>query len=140
MRSHAVAIGLSFAWLACSGQTDPADQPQLADCLDVHLCGPGVTVPAPLGSNSSQADAGPGADAGVLEGGIQQQAIPEAGPGPGISGITGAATPPGSSGELGPVCPVSQPTNGAPCDPVVNSVPCAYSVVTCSCVQTWVCF
>jgi hypothetical protein len=49
-------------------------------------------------------------------------------------------TGPGSTGELGPVCPANAPTNGAPCDVVANSLPCAYARLTCFCVESWTCF
>jgi hypothetical protein len=88
-------------------------------------------------------DAGVGVDVVVLDAGIQQGTLPEAGAGPGISGTTGSGTQgtgPGSTGELGPVCPALAPTNGAPCDTIANSLPCTYSRLTCFCVESWTCF
>ena len=134
-----MAAFVLLGWFACSADIEQA--PQLAECHDAKTCGPGLSMSSPLARNDfNQPEAGAGADAGVFDVGIQQETIPEAGPGPGISGITGASTPVGSSGELGPICPATQPTNGAPCDPIANSVPCAYGRVTCSCVGTWTCF
>src|SRR5215470_11198529 len=101
MRSLVVAALALSTWLVCCG-ADIEQAPQLADCLDTRACGLGQSPGSPLGRNFPQPDGGAGADAGVSEGGIPQGTIPEAGAGPGISGITGASTPPGSAGELGP--------------------------------------
>jgi hypothetical protein len=140
MRSLGVAVGVCLAWIGCSSQTDPTKLPELADCLDVNRCGPGIAVPASTGRNLPPVQADAGVDVVVPDVGIPPETIPEAGPGPGISGITGAGLPPGSAGELGPVCPALAPTNGAPCDPIANSLPCSYARLTCSCVGSWICF
>jgi hypothetical protein len=131
MRPLAVAAGACL--LAC---TSISTAPELADCVDPNTCLAGVPVPAPKGKDVTPEDAGVGVDVIVFDAGIPQGTLPEAGAGPGISGATG----PGSSGELGPVCPALAPTNGAPCDTIANSLPCAYARITCFCVESWTCF
>ena len=140
MRSLAMVMGAWLTSVACNSQPDPADFAELADCLDPNACGPGIAVPAPTGRNLPPVEVDAGVDIVIVDGGFPQGTIPEAGAGPGISGITGAGTPPGSAGELGPVCPATAPTNGAPCDTIANSVACAYGRVTCFCVGSWTCF
>jgi len=38
------------------------------------------------------------------------------------------------------LCPVTAPTNGAPCAPAVNTIACIYSIETCFCTTDWICF
>jgi hypothetical protein len=79
----------------------------------------------------------------VDDAGLGGGSIPEAGPGPGIAPGTGSGTRgsgPGGPNEIGPVCPGTAPTNGAPCDAIVNSGPCTYARLTCFCAGTWLCF
>jgi hypothetical protein len=145
-----LARGTSFAFaaalliqVACSSQTNP---PLLPDCVDPAVCKAGVASPSPLGQTLPTPDAGPGFEAGVgpgplPEAGIQQGTLPEAGAGPGLgTGSSGTrGTGPGGT-DMGPVCPGLAPTNGAPCDPVANSLPCTYSRLTCFCTSDWTCF
>jgi hypothetical protein len=140
MRALVGAVAALSLWLACTTQVDATQFAQLPDCLNPAACPPSPAVSAPVATEVPPGDAGPGIDAGLFDVFIPQTSLPETGPGPGISGVTGTGLPPGSSGELGPVCPALQPTNGAPCDPIANSLPCAFSLITCTCVQTWVCF
>lgn len=41
---------------------------------------------------------------------------------------------------VGPTCPATEPTNGARCDPIANSVACGYGPRTCMCTMSWSCF
>jgi hypothetical protein len=65
--------------------------------------------------------------------------IPVSGAGPGITGLT---NPVGVNPTelLGPVCPITAPSNGAPCAPAVNTIACIYSIETCFCTTDWICF
>ena len=145
MRRFELAPGLALSFgalvlsAACSSETIA---PLLSDCLD-----PSCSQPTPASPSPSARNRPPGpVDAGVpivADGGIGQETLPEAGPGPGVGpSIGGSGTRgigPDNSNELGPVCPALAPTNGAPCDPTANILPCSYARLTCSCVTSWLC-
>lgn len=104
---------------------------------------PGVPVPGStavpaeviLGGRTGLGVGGPLANPNTTGPGFG--AIPQAGPGPGVGpGFNGTA----ATFQPGPVCPRTQPTDGAPCDPVANSFACTYGQRTCTCGMTWNCF
>jgi hypothetical protein len=135
-----VAIIVAALSGACTSLSNP---PMIADCIDPAVCQSGVATPSPMGRSVPPPDAGASTGTGtgigpgpVPEAGVPQGTLPEAGAGPGIG--MGASGPPGT--DVTPVCPALAPTNGAPCDPVANSLPCAFARLTCFCTGAWTCF
>jgi hypothetical protein len=134
------ACALAALGVGCSDNgTDnlPASAPDCNLALCLQKQGQPTPVPAVQGSGQVT-DAGLSlVDAEVVP--ADGSGIPSAGPGPGISGTT-TSEGVGNTTELGPVCPVTAPTNGAPCSPVVNTIACVYSIETCFCTTDWICF
>jgi len=111
--------------------------PNMADC---NLPGCLQAFP-PDTAQLAQGSTPPGEDAGVVDAQVviaDGSGIPSAGPGPGIVGSTSQNID--NTNELGPVCPVTAPSNGAPCAPAVNTIACIYSIETCFCTTDWICF
>jgi hypothetical protein len=98
--------------------------------------GPPNTAPIAQGSVPNTQDAGI-VDAEVVP--LDGSGVPTSGPGPGIAGST-TTVGVNTTNELGPVCPITAPTNGAPCAPAVNTIACIYSIETCFCTTDWTCF
>ena len=138
----ACAIGAaSVIAVGGAGCSSPGpNPPNMADC---HL--PGCLQPFPPDTSQlAQGSTPPSEDAGVV-GVVDAEVviadgsgIPGAGPGPGIVGNTNIGVT--TTNELGPVCPITAPTNGAPCAPAVNTIACIYSIETCFCTTDWICF
>jgi hypothetical protein len=138
-----IACAAAGAWCIAvmgAGCSSPdQNPPNQQDCTLPACMHVGLPQTSPLAQNTIQ----PGAeDAGVVDAQVvvlDGSGIPAAGPGPGIvgSGTTIGAT---NTNELGPVCPFTAPTNGAPCAPAVNTIACIYSIETCFCTTDWICF
>jgi hypothetical protein len=135
-----VTCAVTGAWAiaattaGCSGESNP---PNLQDCVLPACMQIRVPQPSPLAQGSTP----PGEDAGVADAEVivaDGSGIPAAGPGPGIVGSTNVGV--NNTNELGPVCPITAPTNGAPCAPAVNTIACMYSIETCFCTTDWICF
>jgi hypothetical protein len=135
--------GFAFGGLAlstaCSSESRPA---LLGDCLEPQCRGVNVPSPSPVAINQPPTGRDAGVGVVIPDAGVAIATFPETGPGPGIGPSTGAATRgtgPGSATEPIPVCPATAPTNGAPCDPIANSIGCDYARVTCFCTLNWLC-
>jgi hypothetical protein len=131
------------AWVIAAldaGCSSPGpNPPNLQDCTlpgCLQIGGPPPTSFLAQGSTPPTEDAGI-VDAEVIA--ADGSGIPAAGPGPGIVG-SGTSVGANTTNELGPVCPITAPANGAPCAPIVNTIACIYSIETCFCTTDWICF
>ena len=136
----ACALGAAWAIAAAGTGCSSPDQnpPNLQDCrLSACLASPVPTASPFLGGSTPSTE-----DAGVVDAEVvvlDGSGIPASGPGPGIAGST-TTVGVNTTNELGPVCPITAPSNGAPCAPAVNQIACIYSIETCFCTTDWICF
>jgi hypothetical protein len=141
-----LACALGAAWGIATlgaGCSSPEPNPPLQqDCAEPGCLSPKFNPGPPQSAFIAQGSTPPEQDAGVADAEVvtaDGAGVPSAGPGPGIVGNE-TAVGTGNTNELGPVCPLTAPTNGAPCAPAVNTIACIYSVETCFCTTSWVCF
>src|SRR5260221_3658812 len=121
-----VSCAVGGAWVIAAtgaGCSSPGpNPPNLQDCTFPGCVQIGRPQPSPLARGSTP----PTEDAGVVDAEViaaEGSRIPAAGPAPGIAG-SGTTLGANTTNELGPVCPVTAPSNGAPCAPAVNTIAC----------------
>jgi len=128
---------MAIAAMGAGCSSPGPNPPNMQDCIAAQCLQPFPPDTSLLAQGSTP----PNEDAGVVDAEVvvaDGSGIPGAGPGPGIVGTTSVGVT--TTNELGPVCPVTAPTNGAPCAPAVNTIACIYSIETCFCTTDWICF